>query len=124
MLLTDEFESERYIEAPFLRLVDAFILQSIGFLDPLVEAKLNKMSPRINALYGIRGTWEEVVMKKTGFTQTSRGDIYQLWRNYGYIAYRCGNQLSPVAFTKIIVDQNVNYQSEKWFPVEEVLVEG
>lgn len=52
---------DRYDGKPLLRLVDCYVLDAIGELDPGQRKTLDAMEPKLQALYGQRGSWQEIV---------------------------------------------------------------
>ena len=111
MSLFDVFKkkppADRYAGKPFLRLVDAFVLKSIGHLDPSQDALLEQMTPKLQETFKRAGSWEDIVMAELRFEPEIRTAIRALWEKNQAIARQNGVSLSPQAFTEMFVAKNV-----------------
>jgi hypothetical protein len=97
----------RYEGKPFLKLVDAFVLKSIGHLDASQEAVLQKMTPKLQETFKRSGTWEDIVLAELRFEPAVRVAIQELWEKNQSIARQNGASLTPLAFTEMFVANNV-----------------
>jgi hypothetical protein len=98
---------DRYAGKPFLKLVDSFVLKTIGHLDPSQEAVLKEMTPKLQEAFKRSGEWEEIVMAELRFGPEVQGAIRDLWEKNQMIARQNGVPLTPLAFTEMFVANNV-----------------
>jgi hypothetical protein len=99
--------ADRYAGKPLLKLVDSFVLKTIGHLDPSQEAVLQQMTPKLQETFKRAGTWEEIVMAELRFEPEVRAAIQDLWEKNQVIARQNGVSLTPIAFTEMFVAKNV-----------------
>ena len=100
-------QSDRYEGKPFLKLVDSFVLDCIGQLDPVTSQSLIEMTPKLREVYGHEGSWQEIVMKQLDFTPQVQISIQEMWFKNQTIAKANGVNLSPIQFAELFVAQNV-----------------
>jgi hypothetical protein len=98
---------DRYAGKPFLKLVDSFILKSIGELDASTEAVLEQMTPKLRQTFSHAGTWDEIVEAQLGFKPGVRDGIRDLWARNQEIARQNGVTLTPMEFTEMFVASNI-----------------
>jgi hypothetical protein len=98
---------DRYAGKPFLKLVDSFVLKSIGCLDPAQESLLEQMAPKLQATFHRSGSWEDIVMAELHFQPEIRASIQNLWQKNQAIARQRGTELSPMQFVEMFVRDNV-----------------
>ncbi|MDB5704719.1 MAG: hypothetical protein JWN66_1835 [Sphingomonas bacterium] len=96
----------RYEGKPFLRLIDCYVLSSIGHLDEKQENTLNMMAPKIAAALGISGSWFEMVEVQMGFPSDLPLKIKQIWDNGKAKAEASGYTVDPEQFAREFVDTN------------------
>jgi hypothetical protein len=72
--------TDRYKGKPFLELVDAYVLDSIGHLHPDADAELAAREPEFHELFGIDGSWREIVERRMNFPDGMAGAILEVWR--------------------------------------------
>ena len=70
---------ERYDGKPFLRLIDCYVLDSIGELDSGPRKTLRAMEPTLQAVYKRSGTWQEIVRSQVQLP--SAQDVLAEWRS-------------------------------------------
>jgi hypothetical protein len=92
---------------PFLKLVDSFILKSIGELDSSQETLLVAMTPKLRETFSSTGTWEEVVIERLHFPANIRDSINAMWIRNQEIAKQNGATLAPMQFVEMFVANNV-----------------
>jgi hypothetical protein len=99
--------TDRYNGKPFLRLLDNYVLDAIGHLDPEVATALVKLEPKLRQVYGGTGGWREIVAAEMKFPEGMRGAIHELWES-GRRKYLAGNgfEPNPSEFTQFFVDKN------------------
>ena len=98
---------DRYVGKPFLKLVDSFVLKSIGELDPSQEALLVQMTPKFQEVFSSVGSWEEIVISQLQFSPDIRSAIQAMWVKNQEIAQQNGVTLAPMQFVEMFVSSNV-----------------
>ena len=99
--------ADRYAGKPFLKLVDSFVLQCIGELDPSQESVLVQMTPKLQAAYLSSGTWEDIVVAQLHFPPNIGEAIRAMWDKNQDIAIQNGVTLTPMQFVEMFVADNV-----------------
>src|SRR3546814_125634 len=61
----EEGMSDRYTDKPFLRYVDAWVLNAIGALDEPTRAYCVAMEPQLRQGLGKTGNWDAIVAQQT-----------------------------------------------------------
>lgn len=100
--------TDRYEEKPFLRFVDAWVLQAIGHLDSATESWCKAMVPQLQQSFGTTGqSWEAIVEQQMKFTPEQPAQIRKIWED-GKQRFEQGNgqPADPVQFAMIFVDRN------------------
>lgn len=99
--------SDRYEGKPFLRLLDSYVLDSIGHLDEANQKWLVEAEPFFRDTFGEKGTWREIVEKKMEFPANMEAAVQELW-DKGRVRYleHTGEEPDPVQFTIMFVDEN------------------
>jgi hypothetical protein len=69
----------RYDGKPFLRLLDCYVMDAIGVLDPEDDEMLTKAEPKFHKMFGLPGTWREIVVARMNFPPGIQGAIRELW---------------------------------------------
>lgn len=100
--------SSRYDGKPMLRLLECYILSAIGYLSATDEARLTTMAPKLGSLYGVQGTWREIIAQVMQFPPQAEEEFRKLWRHNGELAAQQSQQLLPEDFAQMVVDQNFN----------------
>ena len=99
--------SDRYTGKPFLELVDAYVLDAIGHLHPDDDAGLTAREPAFREMFGIDGSWREIVVTRMGFPDGMAGALRELWlkgRNSYVTKYR--SEPVPREFAQGFIDTN------------------
>lgn len=99
--------SDRYTDKPFLRFVDAWVLQAIGHLDAATETYCKAMVPQLEQSFGVKGSWEQIVEQQMKFGPEVKAQILKIWTD-GKARFAAGNGEAPdpVQFAMIFVDRN------------------
>jgi hypothetical protein len=99
--------SDRYEGKHFLRLVDCYVLDAIGHLDPDQDAQLIEMTPKFREIFGEQGDWREIVVARMQFPEGMAGAIRQVWDS-GHARFVAANGRAPdpEEFTRFFVDTN------------------
>jgi hypothetical protein len=95
----------RYAEGLRLRALDAFVLDSIGLLDPASSADLESRRADLAAELGAEGaTWHDVIRAATGMPAGAEAELRTLWSFTQVQAEAEGRQPDALAFTRDLVD--------------------
>ena len=99
--------SDRYEDKPFLRYVDAWVLNAIGHLDEPTRAYCVAMEPQLRQSLGLSGTWLDVVAQQMKFTADLPEQIRKIWDD-GRVKFAAahGRPADPVQFAMTFVDRN------------------
>lgn len=99
--------SDRYTDKPFLRFVDAYVLQAIGHLDAATDAHCTAMVPQLQKSFGLAGSWTEIVAQQMKFPPDLPAQILRIWEE-GKARFKQGHgeAADPVQFAMIFVDRN------------------
>jgi hypothetical protein len=98
--------TSRYVGKPFLRLLDAYVLEAIGHLDAQQADALQAMESRLGAVYGTTGSWQQIVAAQMDFPQDLPAQIRRIWDNGNAKAAALGQAADPLEFTRQFVDTN------------------
>lgn len=96
----------RYEGKPFLRLLDCYVLSSIGHLDAEQEHALNMMAPKLSEALGVKGSWFELVRSKMEFPSDLPEKIFRIWEAGEAKAKSLGMSVDPNEFARQFVDTN------------------
>jgi hypothetical protein len=99
--------ADRYAGKPFLKLIDSFVLKSIGELDPSQESLLVQMTPKFQETFACSGSWEDIVISQLQFPPNIRESIQEIWNKNQDIAKQNGVVLAPMQFVEMFVANNV-----------------
>lgn len=96
---------DRYTGKPFLRLLDCYVMDAIGVLDPDDDAALKAAEPQFHRMFGATGSWREIVVSRMNFPPGMAGAIRELWEKGRprFIAQN-GFEPNPWDFTIQFVD--------------------
>ena len=97
----------RYAGKPFLQLVDCYVLDALGYLDAVSDAKLATMEPKLHREYDVTGHWREIVETRMNLPEGFRGAVLEVWRA-GLAKFQAanGHAPDPFEFTRHFVDRN------------------
>jgi hypothetical protein len=97
----------RYDGKPLLRLIELFVIDAIGELQPKDAANLEAMTPKLQELYRTAGDWREAVSKAMAFPDSMPEAIRAMWAKNRQIAVQNGVTLSAEEFAVMFVDSNI-----------------
>lgn len=98
--------NSRYSGKPLLRLLELYVLKTIGEL-PEPDAKtLELMAPKLRSTYGVSGDWGEVISSVAGLSGGVPDAIRNMWRENSELAKKSGAKLTPQQFSEMFVDAN------------------
>lgn len=99
--------SDRYDDKPFLRYVDAWVLDAIGHLDEPTRAYCVAMEPTLRQSLSLTGNWAQIVARQMKFPPDLPAQIQRIWED-GKAKFEeaHGRPADPVQFAMIFVDRN------------------
>ncbi|HKQ14177.1 MAG TPA: hypothetical protein VJT80_12150 [Steroidobacteraceae bacterium] len=97
---------DRYAGKPFLRLLECYVLDAIGHLDPGQRQVLERMQPKLASTYETSGTWVEIVARQMDFPDSLPAQIAGLWKKNVDAAAARGVPIDPNEFACALVDDN------------------
>lgn len=99
--------SDRYDDKPFLRYVDAWVLNAIGQLDEPTRAYCVAMEPTLRQSLGLTGSWTQMVAQQMKFAPDLPVQIQRIWED-GKAKFEAANGQPADArqFAMIFVDRN------------------
>ena len=99
--------SDRYDDKPFLRYVDAWVLDAIGHLDEPTRAYCAAMEPTMRQSLGLTGSWTQIVAQQMKFAPDLPAQIRRIWEG-GKAKFEeaNGRPADPAQFAMIFVDRN------------------
>jgi hypothetical protein len=96
-------KQERYEGRPLIRLLELYVLWAVGKLTPEQATKTEAMTPQLEAAYGVRGQWHEIVTRAIGFPPTMRSSLVSMWQEN---VAKFGPELDPQSFAEAVVDKH------------------
>lgn len=96
----------RYQGKPLLRLLEFYVLKAIGELSRESEESLNAMAPKLQAIYGGDGRWEDAIARALHMPDTMPQAIRDMWSRNLKIARDNNLTLTPQQFAEMFVDNN------------------
>ncbi len=97
----------RYDRKPLLRLLELYVLWAIGDLPQAEQQTLERMAPKLQAIYGGNGEWHEAVAAAVHMSADMPTAIRDMWAKNLEIARSNGVTLPPQVFAEMFVDQNL-----------------
>jgi hypothetical protein len=104
--ITTVSTNPRYAGKPLLRLIECYVLWAIDELPENEAAALEGMTPKLQDLYRIKGSWQEVIAKTLDFNPQMPDRFRAMWTRNLEIARQNGVELSPQQFAEMVVDEN------------------
>jgi len=101
-------DNARYDGKPLLRLLELYVLKAIDELPLPEQDTLNKMAPKLQAVFGGEGEWHQAVAAAVHMPADMPQVIRDMWAKNLEIA-RTNNvpALSPQKFAELFVDENL-----------------
>lgn len=97
----------RYDGKPLLRLLELYVLGAIGELAQSEHDRLNAMAPKLQAIYGGGGQWQDAVAAAVHMPSEMPAAIRDMWARNLEIARVNGVTLPPQQFAEMFVDENL-----------------
>ena len=96
---------DRYVDKPFLRLVDSYVLWSMHFLDEASEQRLEAMESKLNDTLAREGRrWFELVEDEMRLTPKARTKTREAWQR---AQAQNAEPLDPLDFAYDLADKLV-----------------
>jgi len=105
--------SSRYDGKPLLRLLELYVLKTIGELQESDAKTLELMAPKLRATYGMSGNWDEVIASVAGLSDGAPDAIQNMWKENFELAKKNGVRLTPQKFSEMFVDANFESDGKK-----------
>lgn len=99
-------DMDRYSAKPFLRLLECYVLNAIGQLEDQQRNALQKMEPKLEQVYAMKGSWLEIVRVQMDFPESLPIQIQTIWEKYLVVAKQQGLSVNPNEFAMGFVDSN------------------
>jgi hypothetical protein len=97
----------RYQGKPFLRLLECYVLWTIGELSKTESKTLHEMTPKLRSIYDVQGDWQDIVAAVVELPLNMPDLIRGVWARNVEIAQKSGAILSPQEFAEMFVDKNL-----------------
>lgn len=99
--------ASRYEGKPFLRLLECYVLWSLGELTSKDKDTLEQMMPKLQEIYKQSGSWQEIVVAVMELPDNLPELIRGLWTKNTSIATVHGMYLDAELFAQMFVDENL-----------------
>jgi len=96
----------RYEGRPFLKLLECFVLWSIGELPESQVEALDEMTPSLQATYGSSGDWRQIVAEQMDFPDTLPEALRGMWDRSVEAARSAHESVDPAEFARQVADRN------------------
>ena len=96
----------RYNDKPLLRLLECYVLRTIGELHSEHNSALEKMTPKLQEIYQCSGEWYQIVKQVMRLPDSYEIEISRVWNENRISIQNSQEKLSPEEFAQIFVDQN------------------
>ncbi|MBN2972419.1 hypothetical protein JW805_10365 [Roseomonas aeriglobus] len=95
----------RHEGKPLLRLLDGYVMDAIGHLDPVEASALQAMEPQLRREWGGTGDWRALCAAQMRFPDGMAGAIREVWEK-GRARFLASEGYEPSAeqFTRSFVD--------------------
>jgi uncharacterized protein (DUF2252 family) len=97
----------RYTGRPFLRLIEFYVLWSIGELSESHARAMEEMTPNLQTTYQSQGTWQRIIAEQMEFPETLAPDLRATWDRNIDAARARGASIDPEEFARQVADQLV-----------------
>ncbi|MFL5341415.1 MAG: hypothetical protein ACJ8F7_14820 [Gemmataceae bacterium] len=97
----------RYEGKPLLRILECYVLDTIGQLSSTDRSNLERMTPKLQSVYKLDGDWRNVIAQTMRFPKSLDDNIRSLWTRNCELAVARGEELLPEDFARMIVDENL-----------------
>src|ERR1700759_761244 len=102
-------DDQRYHGKPLLRLLEFFVLRAIGELPIPEQEALDRLGPKLQAVYGGDGSWHAAIAAAVRMPPETAGAIRDMWTRNLEIARANGVEpLTPQKFAEMVVDESLS----------------
>jgi hypothetical protein len=101
-------DESRYDGKPLLRLLELYVLHALDELPVLERETLDRMAPKLQAVYGGNGTWHDALEAAVHMPADMPQQIRDMWEKNLRIAQ--ANNVPPLSaqkFAELFVDENL-----------------
>lgn len=100
--------ADRYLNRPFLRLLDSYVLDCMGCLPSEQGALVTLLLPKLMAsLKGSAHTWQELVEQQLSLPSDTRELIRSMWSDFRIASARDGIPASSTDFVHLFVSTHM-----------------
>lgn len=99
-------ENTRYLNKPFLRLLEFYVLWAINCLPNEQELLLVAMTPKLQKTYESTGEWHELIAQQMDLSGNLKNTIRVIWERNKEMAILQGYELTSEKFAMDFVDVN------------------
>jgi hypothetical protein len=107
MILSMTAPNPRYQGKPLLRLLECYVLWAIDQLSAKDADTLERMTPKLQSIYGTQGDWQHVIGAAVELPTNLPELIRDSWMKNSEIARKNGVILTPQRFAEMFVDENL-----------------
>ena len=101
-------DNVRYDGKPLLRLLELYILKALDELPPLEQETLTRLAPKLQALYGGNGSWDDAIAAAVRMPAEMPQVIRDMWaKNLEIAKANNVSALTPQKFAEMFVDENL-----------------
>ena len=101
-------DNSRYDGKPLLRLLELYILKALGELPAPEQETLDRMAPKLQAVYGGNGTWHGALEAAVHMPADMPQQIRDMWaKNLEIAKAKNVPALSAQQFAEMFVDENL-----------------
>ena len=98
---------ERYNGKPLLRLLELYVLWSLGQLPDEDASRLEALAPKLTETFGGDGTWQNALATTMQMPPNMPELVRDMWAKNQKIASDNGVELHPEQFAQMFVDSNL-----------------
>ena len=103
MFPSAEAEPERYRDKPLLIILENYILDCIGALEPERQQTVRAVVQRT---FGGGDDWKKTIREMVQMDESLDEQLRQMWQHNQETARANGVELLPIQFAKMVADQN------------------
>ena len=101
-------DNVRYDGKPLLRLLELYVLRALSELPALEQETLDRMAPKLQAVYGGNGTWHGALEAAVHMPADMPQQIRDMWaKNLEIAKAKNVPALSAQQFAEMFVDENL-----------------
>jgi hypothetical protein len=101
-------DEQRYQGKPLLRLLELYVLKAIDALPAPEQEALDKLSPKLQAVYGGDGQWHTAIEAAVHMPKDMPQIIREMWdKNLEIAKAKNVPALTPDKFAELFVDENL-----------------